>query len=144
MKNLFSLIISIQNIYVIRYFFILLFMVFVLAPFFSCSESECTDCNNFPCNLKAKTVKEASNQIGFVAYSEHESKWLIIVSQTGTYDSQDLGIVCNDLPENFQQIGMKVLFSGEYKEYDKDPNGPLPGQTYYYLFISNISKPNDE
>ncbi len=114
----------------------------ILVICLSCKETECEDCKGV-CNPKAKTVKEVSNQIGSVSYSEQESKWLIIVSQDGTYDSQDLGIVCDSLPGDFQQIGMSVLFSGEYKAYDGNPSGPLPGQIYYYLFLSHIAKPND-
>lgn len=105
----------------------------------SCQETECTerrDCSTDPCS--SRTVKEVSNVPGFVAYHEEESKWMIVHSIAGTFDSQDLGILCDSLPKEFQQIGTKVLFSGEYKSYDKDARPPLSGQTFYYLHLSTI------
>lgn len=109
----------------------------------SCQETECAgrgDCNT----CSSRTVKEVSNRPGRVSYHEEESKWMIVHSVEGTFDSQDLGILCDSLPKEFQQIGTKVLFSGEFKSYDKDARPPIPGQTFYYLYISQLKMRNHE
>lgn len=116
------------------------FRLFTVTLFFlisvSCEETDCMGVNTDPCS--SQTVKEVSNELGFVAYHEGESKWMIVHSIAGTFDSQDLGLICDSLPKEFQQIGTRVLFSGEYKSYDKDTRPPLSGQTFYYLRIYTI------
>ncbi len=122
--------------------FTLLVVLSVLMTSASYEECECKSDHADSCNAEARTVKKASNEIGFVAYNEEEGKWMIVRSIAGTYDSQDLGILCDSLslPEEFRQIGMRVLFSGEYKNYNKDPKGLLAGQTFYYLHLSTIEE----
>ena len=109
-----------------------------------CSQSDCDECNDVPCNSSAKTVKEVVDERGIVSFDTFSDNWLIVVSIDGTYDSQDVGIVCNDLSEEFKEEGKWVIFSGEYKKYAGERRPPFPGQVYYYLFISNINTPQDE
>lgn len=89
-------------------------------------------------------MKKVVDERGIVSFDNVVDKWIIAVSIEGTYDSQDVGIVCDDLPDEFQEVGRWVIFSGEYKKYAGEQKPPFPGQVYYYLFISNIKTPQDE
>lgn len=120
-------------------------IILLAGLFIACSNDDC-ECAG-PCNPQSSTVERVINQSGFIAFHEDEDRWMIIAGKPGTvttFDTQYLGILCDSLPETFQEIGMRVEFSGEYKRYDKDPSGPIPGQTYYYLFLSQIIQPNDQ
>lgn len=95
-------------------------------------------CDLASCDPQKNTVRAVTDQSGSIGYSQEEEKWLIIVAIPNTYDSQDIGIVCTGLPEKFQEIGRKVTFSGEYKEKCDKTKGVLPGQTYFYLHVTEI------
>lgn len=115
---------------------------FLALTFVKCN-SDNTGCNP-ACDPARKTVKEVIDKLGRVDYNQEEDKWLIIASSSPvSYDSQDLGIVCSDLDEEFKQVGNTVRFSGEYKEKCGDNKGSFPGQTYYYLHLSAIEIIND-
>ena len=78
--------------------------------------------------------------IGIV--SDGNGRYTISVSQPGTYDSQVTGIVCQ-MPDKFKVPGSKVTFDGEYKAYcpgtvQRDTVPRFPGQTFYYLHLTNI------
>ena len=90
------------------------------------------------CDPQKKTAKVIADQEGRIGFSEEEGKWLIIASIPETYDSQDIGIVCTGLPENLQEVGREVLFSGTYKERCNEAKGKLPGQIYYELHLTEI------
>ena len=109
-----------------------------------CSQSDCDECNDVPCNSRAKTVKAVADEAGIVTFDSTINQWVILVSIDGTYDSRDAGIVCNDLSDEFKEVGKWVIFSGEYKKYAGELRPAFPGQVYYYLFISNINTPQDE
>lgn len=102
-------------------------------------EKPLSACDLAPCDPQKKTVKAVTDQEGRIGFSEEEGKWLIIASIPETYDSQDIGIVCTGLPENLQEVGREVLFSGTYKERCNEAKGVLPGQIYYYLHITDIN-----
>ena len=120
-------------------------IVLLAGLFIACENNEC-DCVG-SCLSQSPTVDKVTNQRGWIAFHEEEDRWMIMAGKPGipaTFDTQYLGILYDSLPETFQEIGMRVEFSGEYKRYDKDPIGPIPGQTYYYLFLSHIIQPNDQ
>ncbi len=89
-------------------------------------------------------MKEVVDEAGIVTFDSTINQWVILVSIDGTYDSRDAGIVCNDLSDEFKEVGKWVIFSGEYKKYAGELRPAFPGQVYYYLFISNINTPQDE
>lgn len=95
-------------------------------------------CDLAPCDPQKKTIKAVSERKGRIGFSQEEEKWLIIASIPETYDSQDIGIVCTELIENFQEVGREVLFSGAYKERCDGIESALPGQVYYDLHITEI------
>ena len=92
------------------------------------------------CNL-SNMVKPASNLRGTVWFKSSINSYAIYVGVEGSYDSQDVGIVCN-LPEKYQVDGLKIMFSGKYFKYEKDIFQQLPGQTYYILELSKIELEN--
>lgn len=89
-----------------------------------------------PCNL-SDMIKPVSNSKGMVWFNSSINSYIIYVGIEGTYDSQDVGVVCN-LPTKYQVNGLKVIFSGKYFKYQKDVLQKLPGQTYYNLELSKI------
>lgn len=107
----------------------------------ACKQSDCAEYDSVPCHPEAETVKTVSNQTGIVAFDSVLNQWLITAAINGTYDSQDIGIVCNDLPEAYQRIGERVVFSGAYQSYSGDIRPSVGGQVYYYLFIGAIDNP---
>ena len=110
----------------------------------ACQQSDCVACDTVPCHPDAKTAKRVVDQRGLVAFDIVLNRWVVIVSIEGTYDSQDVGIVCDNLPEAYQQEGEWVIFSGTYKRYSGEDRPPFPGQVYYYLFVSSIAILEDE
>lgn len=84
-----------------------------------------------------KIEKSVSNTEGIVYYNTEEKAFNIVVTIPNTYDSQDIGFVC-ELPENLEQDGTKVIFSGDYRDYGK--HAAIGGQEYYYLTLSKIEK----
>ena len=87
------------------------------------------------CDL-AGFVKSVADTEGTVWYDTQAKAYSIFVGIKGTYDSQDIGIVCNP-PENFNTEGLKVIFNGNY--YKCEDFVPLiPGQKYYHLELTKI------
>ena len=98
---------------------------------------EDADALNNSCAPTARSVKQAKDQVGTVFFNTTEQRYAIISAIPGTFDSQDVGFVCN-LPNNLQQDGQKVVFSGTYRTYTGNaPFGPV-GTTYYYLDLRQV------
>ena len=89
------------------------------------------------CDSKRKTVKEADGLEGQIWFNKAVQEYAIYVSVDGTYDTQYVGIPC-ELSEEFKKEGLRVVFSGKYKDFSKQPTTVMPGQTYYYLNLSKI------
>ncbi len=106
-------------------------------------ENAKNDCELSPCNPQRETVKEVADQTGIMSYDQAVEKWTIIVSIQGTYDSQDIGIICNELPENLKSEGLSVVFDGVYKAKCGDNRAAIPGSVYYYLHLTYFQGVND-
>ncbi|HYK76771.1 MAG TPA: hypothetical protein VEV16_07330 [Daejeonella sp.] len=89
-----------------------------------------------PCNL-SNSIKSASNLHGVVGLNSSVNSYAIHVSIQGTYDSQDVGFVCN-LPEKYRVDGLKIVFSGKYFKYENKDLQQIPGQSYYILELDEI------
>lgn len=118
---------------------VIVLSIFLALTSVSCdNESQNLGCDPV-CDPLRTTIKKVTDKEGRIGYSQEEDKWLIIASTYSvSYDSQDLGIVCGDLKEEFKQVGQKVKFSGAYKEKCGNNKGPIAGQTYYYLHVSKM------
>ena len=82
----------------------------------------------------AKTVTATK---GTIWYDTQAQAYAIYCGIEGTYDSQDIGIVCG-LSDDYKTEGVEVLFNGDY--YTCDEFAPrIPGQTYYYLVLTEIN-----
>ena len=90
------------------------------------------------CGESTKVLKSVAGQKGIVRYNSNEQKHTIVVTIPNTYDSQDIGVVCN-LPDNLKIDGLSVTFDGDYRQYDKIPSVKVGGQTFYYLVISSLT-----
>lgn len=89
------------------------------------------------CNLE-NVVKSVADTKGTIWYDAQAQAYSVYTGIEGTYDSQDIGIGCN-LPDNYKTEGLKVLFNGNYYNYEEFT--PLmPGQKYYYLELTKIKK----
>ena len=103
---------------------------------FSCNKGDdVTTQQSGNCN-SGKIVKSVAGTEGVIYYNTSEKAFTVISTIPNTYDSQDIGILC-ELSENLKIDGQKVVFSGDYRKYDKV--APIGGQTYYYLEVSKIS-----
>jgi len=81
-------------------------------------------------------VKSVTEAKGFVWYDEQVKSYAIFAGIPGTFDGQDIGIVC-DLPEQFEVEATAVTFSGNYYQ-NSEFVSQMPGQTYYYLELTNV------
>ena len=113
----------------------ILLIIFIISTLCCCNKDSEEDINlNLPPNTMAVT-----NIRGVVGYWENINKYTVNVAVPGTIDSQITGIV-DELPSEFRNEGMIVIFSGAYKEEASNPEPILGGQTVYSLTISSIKK----
>ena len=114
-------------------------IVFCSLLCYQCKQKAVTvlaDCQTDYCQTQSRVIKSVTNETGRVFYNQFEQRYMIIVS-TGTYDSQDVGLLC-DLPAEFRHDGLRIIFSGSYRAMCNRPPVFFAGQTYYYLQISTI------
>lgn len=104
------------------------------------SFSSCTDkapiIQNEDC-MSGKIQKSVKDRSGKVYYNSLEKKYAIHVSEQGTFDSQDIGFLCNP-PDSLKKDGLAVTFDGDYYAYEKGRVAPIGGATYYYLQILKL------
>lgn len=90
------------------------------------------------CGVPNSSVKKVSGQAGKVYYNTYEKAYTIVVTIPGTFDSQDIGVLCN-IPQELKTDGLSVKFDGEYRKYDKQPSVVIGGQKFYYLLLSKVT-----
>ena len=87
---------------------------------------------------KVKTVEDVN---GMVLYDEWLGDYVISRGIDGTYDSVDVGFIC-DLPKEYRKHGTKIIFSGVYLNIDEERKKIIPtriiGVTYYILEVDEI------
>ena len=83
-----------------------------------------------------KVLKKISRETGIVRYDAGERKYAVVVTVPNTYDSQNVGFVCN-LPASLQKEGVSIMFDGEYRPHGKKPM--LGGLKYYYLKLTWVA-----
>lgn len=87
-----------------------------------------------------KEVKKVSEMEGLVAFDSEMDKYLIYSGVDGDYDSQDVGILCKDIPEEFNRDETEIIFSGTYFSYPDEIEKRIPGQNYFFLEINSIRR----
>ena len=96
------------------------------------------DTNSQSCAADKQAVKTVANVEGTIGYEPTLRQYFIRRFIPGTIDSVDYGLLCGTVPANLQVVGARVLFSGAYKPYDKQPPAGPAGQEYYYLELSSV------
>jgi hypothetical protein len=111
----------------IKQYLMKLICLFLLLPILAigCEKGTIT-----PCNDSAKIVSEFSGRDGTIWFQQASGTYYINYSLPNTIDSVTKGIVCN-LPDEFKKDGLKVQYSGKYKDRAKD-NTPVPAGTDVY------------
>lgn len=106
-----------------NYLFVLLFL---------CGCSTFIDSNNCNGRELLKTTKNVSGTVHFDG-----STYVIRSSHENTYDSVDVGFVCN-MDDAFKKEGLELQFDAQYFKYDGSEKPAFPGTSYYYLSIRNV------
>lgn len=109
-----------------------------LVSHLSCTTRNVTTQGSDLCPNAGKFVKKVKSVTGRVYLDSTRQQYLIRRGIPGTYDSVDVGYVCN-LPEAFQESGLKIEFSGSYYGNDEVP-ASFAGLEYYYLTVTKIAK----
>lgn len=90
------------------------------------------------CPDAGKLVKKVKSVIGRMKFDSTRQQYAIQRAIPGTYDSVDMGYLCN-LPEEFRQPDLQVEFSGSYYENDEVP-ASFAGLENYYLTVTKITR----
>lgn len=88
-----------------------------------------------------EVVNNIANKKGRILLDTTANVYKLYSGIDGSYDSQDVGVICN-LPKQFQKDDIEVLFSGTYYKYDGQIKKKLPGQKFYYLELTQIKSLN--
>ena len=111
--------------------------LFFLVSLLACTTKSVDTAGSEPCPNAGKFVKKVELVTGQVNLDSTRHQYAIQRAIPGTYDSVDVGYVCN-LPEEFRQAGLQVEFSGSYYENDEVP-ASFGGLENYYLTITKIA-----
>lgn len=123
-----------KNLRLLRGVPTLFFLILLLA----CTTKRINTEGSEPCQNAGKFVKKVESVIGRMNFDSTRQQYAIQRAIPGTYDSVDMGYLCN-LPEEFRQPGLKVEFSGSYYENDEVP-ASFAGLENYYLTVTKIAK----
>ena len=100
-----------------------------------------------PCDIAGPVISRAKNFVGTILYYGHPeyhgntSMYCILYSVPNTADSRIYSYVCN-MPDKFKQIGLQVIFSGNYYHAYKDiKHTGRDGQALMYLRLESIRLP---
>ncbi|SNR29201.1 MULTISPECIES: hypothetical protein [Hymenobacter] len=107
----------------------------LLLSFTSCQKDTIRD-DNSVC-ASTSTVRKVTDLAGIIQFNQTEQRFAISRYVPGTIDAVDIGIVC-ELPKNLQQEGVRVQFSGTYREYTGKAKPQIGGQKYYYLELTEV------
>ena len=134
-----------------------LFSILLFSSTFMLVIAGCGEENNIPavdnqaCISSGEIMLQAFGRKGLAYYNAHQKIFTIQTAIEGTYDSVDIGIVCN-MPVGAQeeikaasasQKLVNVVFSGTYRQLsDPDFGKPLPGYAYYALILSSFKIEN--
>ncbi|MEM9325865.1 MAG: hypothetical protein AAGA85_09420 [Bacteroidota bacterium] len=81
-------------------------------------------------------VEEIEGVVGYWDFDQVD-RYFINVAVPGTIDSQVTGLI-DEMPADFQAVGLRVTFSGRYLEETTNPRPMLGGQRVYSLELSSI------
>jgi hypothetical protein len=106
---------------------------------FSCREND-EDVFDFrPCDCGNQTLNEISGYRGEIGFHDEMQKFVIYRHIPNSIDSRQLFFLCQT-PEEFQQEGLKVRFSGEAKEPCRTPTNLTGAQQFYDFRITLLER----
>lgn len=104
--------------------------------FSSCDDTKSAEPQIQDC-INGKVLKNVQNQSGTIHFNSVEKRYAVHVSKQGTYDTQDIGFLCNP-PDSLKIEGTKITFDGDYYAYEKGRVAPIGGATYFFLNILKL------
>lgn len=113
-------------------------ILFFLVSLLACTTKSLNTEGSELCSDAGKFVKKVKSVTGSVLFDSTRQQYAIRRGIPGTYDSVDVGYLCN-LPEEFRQTGLKVEFSGSYYGND-EVLASFAGLENYYLTVTKIAK----
>lgn len=103
-----------------------------------CGQANETGPQSLSACAEAQTmVHRVSSITATIGYHINKDQLTLSYHLPDTIDSQWTGVVCN-LPEEYQIIGKRVTFSGEFRDAQKKLTPVFGGQEMYYLSLTDI------
>lgn len=87
--------------------------------------------------FSGKSLKKVKSQKGTIYYDAYEKRFAVYVTIPGTFDSQDVGFLCDNL-DILKKDNLLITFTGEYHSYLEGRKPPVGGQNYYFLDIQKF------
>ena len=87
--------------------------------------------------LNGKVLKSVQNKTGTIYFNTTEKRYAVHVSEQGTFDTQDIGFLCNPA-DSLKVEGLKIIFDGDYYAYEKGRVAPVGGAMYFFLNIVKL------
>jgi len=104
-------------------------------------EADLSISDEIPICDPAEEAKTVTNVRGIVLYDDWFEDYIITRGIPGTYDSVDIGLVC-ELPEEYRRDGLKIEFSGTYHQIEEEKKKEIPvriiGEEYFILEINEL------
>lgn len=101
-----------------------------------------TTCEKKPvtssCSDSYAKIQTLTNVSGLIGFDTTTNKYFIQKSIEGTYDSFYTLYPC-ELSEEFKQVNLKVIFSGDLYTGEDLPEPQMPGQEIYHLDIQEMT-----
>ena len=108
----------------------------------SCSNSDDKE-NNSPSLHGNNIVKTIDNLSGFMRYNQELELWYIYYADFGVSDEMDR-FYSDQFSKEFQQEGMRVVFSGDVYDIIIEPKFHFVGQNDYYIHPSKMELIEEE
>ena len=100
-----------------------------------------TTCDKEPttstCSDSYIKIQSMSNVSGLIGFNSSTNKYFITKSIDGTYDSFYTLYPC-DLAEEYKQVNLKVIFSGDLYSGDDLTEPQFPGQEIYHIDVKEL------
>ena len=106
-------------------------ILFVACLITTTCEKESTNSSCSDSYVKIQSLTDVSGLIGFDSTT---NRYFITKSIEGTYDSFYTLYPC-DLSEEYQQVSLKVMFSGDLYNGEELPEPQFPGQEIYHIDV---------
>lgn len=87
--------------------------------------------------FSGKPSKSVKDRKGVVYYDSEEKLWAVHAAHPGTYDSVDVGYICDKL-DSLKKEGLVITFDGDFFPFKYDKKAVFVGTDYYYLDITKF------